>query len=97
MRLTTREKKAVAQAVCTRCRQAGKKQKTVILDEFVRTTGYNRKYAVRVLNRYAKAAVLILGGKALRLKAAKARRPANRTAKPVYGPEVLRCLRLPGM
>jgi len=35
----------------SRYRQAGKKEKTAILDEYVRTTGQNRKYAIGVLRR----------------------------------------------
>ena len=35
--------------VGTRYRAAGRRDKTLILDEFVRVTGYHRKHAVRVL------------------------------------------------
>jgi hypothetical protein len=34
----------------TRYRKASKKERTLILDEFVRTTGYHRKHAIGVLN-----------------------------------------------
>jgi len=34
----------------TRYRRANKKEKTVILDEYVKTTGYHRKHAIAVLN-----------------------------------------------
>ena len=34
----------------TRYRKASKKEKTVILDEYVKTTGYHRKHATAVLN-----------------------------------------------
>jgi hypothetical protein len=33
-----------------RYRKATKKEKTVILDEYVKTTGYHRKHATAVLN-----------------------------------------------
>ena len=33
-----------------RYRAASKKEKGVILDEFVKTTGYGRKYAIALLN-----------------------------------------------
>ena len=33
-----------------RYRRASKKEKTVILDEYVKTTGYHRKHATAVLN-----------------------------------------------
>jgi hypothetical protein len=93
MRLKMSEKKALTQAVCMRYRQAGKKQKTVILDEFVKSSGYNRKYALRMLNHYAKNTVLRFEGQTLELKAARPRRPANRKGKPLYGPHVTACLR----
>ena len=34
----------------TRCRRASKKEKSLILEEFVKTTGYHRKHATAVLN-----------------------------------------------
>ena len=34
----------------TRYRQASKKERSIILDEFVKTTGYHRKHAIAVLN-----------------------------------------------
>ena len=37
-------------AVYARYRQAERRQKQVILDEFCANTGYNRKYAIRLLN-----------------------------------------------
>jgi hypothetical protein len=33
-----------------RYRNASKKEKTIILDEYVKTTGYHRKHATAVLN-----------------------------------------------
>jgi len=93
MRLKMSEKKALTRAVCTRYRQAGKKQKTAILDEFTKSSGYNRKYALRLLNHCAKQTVLTLEGQPLKLKAASPQRPANRKGKPVYGPHVKACLR----
>lgn len=49
MRLTMRERQAVAQVTGQRYRKAGKKEKGRILDEFTETTGYGRCYARRVL------------------------------------------------
>jgi len=38
-------------AIYERYRQAGRKDKKTILSEFCANTGYNRKYAIRLLNR----------------------------------------------
>ena len=57
-----------------RYRQAGRAAKQVMLNEFCMTTGYNRKYAIRVLN-----------GPPPRKRAE--RRPRGR--RPRYGPQVL--------
>ncbi|MDR0378147.1 MAG: hypothetical protein LBH70_10185 [Spirochaetaceae bacterium] len=46
------EKKAVARQVRSRYQKAGRKEKSLILDEFISITGYkNRKYALRLLNK----------------------------------------------
>ena|GEM_PF-6318528 len=45
MGLSMREKKALTREVSKRYQKAGKKEKAAILDELVKTTGYNRKYA----------------------------------------------------
>jgi hypothetical protein len=37
-------------AIYSRYRQADLREKQVILNEFCRNTGYNRKYAIRLLN-----------------------------------------------
>ena len=49
MRLTMKERKAVTAKTVTRYCRAGKKQKSQMLDEFVALTGYNRWYAVGLL------------------------------------------------
>ena len=38
------------QAIYERYRKAGRKEKRVILNEFCANSGYNRKYAIRLLN-----------------------------------------------
>jgi hypothetical protein len=43
------EKKALTREVSKRYQKAGRKEKTRILDELVKTTGYNRKYALHLL------------------------------------------------
>ena len=46
MWLTIKEKQALTREVSKRYQQAGKKEKTKILDEFTENTGYNRKEKV---------------------------------------------------
>ena len=51
MGLSMQEKKALAREISKRYQKAGKKEKTEILNELVKTTGYNRKYVLHVLGR----------------------------------------------
>jgi hypothetical protein len=51
MGLTMKEKKSLAMQIRSRYQKAGRKKKPAILNEFIKTTGYNRKYAPRILNR----------------------------------------------
>jgi len=60
-----------------RYRKASKELKRLILNEFCATTGYNRKYAIRKLNR------------SLKTEASKA---VVRRRKPTYGPKVISVL-----
>jgi hypothetical protein len=95
MGLTMKEKQAVTRQVRSRYRQAGRKEKSAILDEFIRITGYkNRKYALRILNKpQAPQAILVVKGKAVKLKPPK-KRPVNRTGKKIYTDEAIISLRL---
>jgi hypothetical protein len=89
------EKQAVARQVRSRYHKAGRKEKSAILDEFIKITGYkNRKYALRVLNKREPAEVLlVVNGKAVTLKPPK-KRPANRKGKKIYTDETIASLRL---
>jgi hypothetical protein len=48
-----REKKGYLQAIRARYLKANRKEKTKILDEYCAVCNYNRKYAIRVLNKVA--------------------------------------------
>jgi hypothetical protein len=50
MGLPMNERKAVTRETSGEYHKAGKKEKGLILDQYVRLTGYNRKYALRVLS-----------------------------------------------
>lgn len=80
------EKKALTREVSKRYQQAGKKEKTVILDELVKTTGYNRKYALHILANRGKSVTA-------KLKAAPSRRNKGGGRKPVYTAEFVTVLR----
>jgi hypothetical protein len=90
-----REKQAVSDQIRDRYRKATKKEKTAILNEFMQTTGYsNRKYAIRKLGKRKERETLIfIGGKPVKLKPEKKKRPKNRQGKRLYSDEVINCLR----
>jgi hypothetical protein len=49
MGLTMDERKSLVRETARRYQRAGKKQKGRILEEFLHSTGYNRKYAIHIL------------------------------------------------
>jgi hypothetical protein len=99
MGLNMNEKKAVIREYRPRYKQAGGKEKTRLLDEITRLTGYHRKQAIRVLNkkppREARNFIplVYIDGKPVKLKPEK-KRPANRKGKRIYTDEVIDALRL---
>jgi hypothetical protein len=54
MRLTVKERKKATAIVAPRYQKARKKDKGVILDEFIELTGYRRRYASYVLRSQGK-------------------------------------------
>jgi len=75
-------KKALTSEISKRYQKAGKKEKTEILNEPVKTTDYNRKYILRVLANWGKTSVIRMDGKAVRLKALPSKRRKGRGRKP---------------
>ena len=53
--MSNRSKKEYLQEICVRYKRAEKDEKQTILDEFCNVCGYNRKYAIRVLNRVCRS------------------------------------------
>ncbi len=49
--MVLRSKRDYLEAISTRYQRAGKRVKTLILDEFCANCGYNRKYAIRLLKK----------------------------------------------
>jgi hypothetical protein len=76
--MSFRSKRELLVQVAPRYREAGRQQKSVILDEFVASTGYARKYAIRMLTMPVIP------------RAASIARPR----KPTYGAEVQEALRV---
>jgi hypothetical protein len=87
------EKKALTREVSKRYQQAEKKEKTKILDELVKTTGYNRKYLLHILANWGKATTVRLSGKMVRLKASPGKRRKGGGRKPIYTGEFIVTLR----
>ena len=86
-------KRALTREIRRDYRTAGKKEKTVMLDHIVKLTGYNRKYAVRVLSEKSDArATIAADGKTVIVKPEKKSRPKNRLGKSVYTRETITCL-----
>ncbi len=52
MRLTMNERRTLTKVFADRYRKAGKKDKILLLNEFVVLTGYNRSYATRALRDF---------------------------------------------
>ena len=81
MGLTMSEREAVVRQMAARYQRAGKKDKGRLLDELVALTGYNRRYAVGLLNGAVTKATMA------------PRRRAPRLRKRLYDAPVLEALR----
>ena len=89
MRLTLKERQSLTRVIAGRYKRALKKEKGGILDEFLHSTGYNRKYAAYILR---------MQGKRIRVKEgivieADVKNRRNRRRPRVYDDEVLKGLR----
>jgi hypothetical protein len=94
MGLTMKEKKAVTRQIRSRYQKAKRKEKSDILNEFTQVTGYNRKYALRILNTPETTAILIFAkGTAVKPKPA-GKKPSNRKGRKIYTDEVINSIRL---
>jgi hypothetical protein len=92
MGLHMSERKAVIRETRANYQKADKKAKGLILDQFVKLTGYARKYAIRVLAKRPSRATLVTGGKTVVLRPEKKPRPKNRLGKRIYTKETIDCL-----
>ena len=93
MGLTMREKKALTNEIAARYRRECKTGKQAILDEFCRTTGYHRKYAVQVLNSWGKKKIHVVDGRLVEFVVGNPRKRKKRTRERVYDERVHGVLR----
>jgi hypothetical protein len=78
------EKKALTREISKRYQKAERKEKTEILNELVKTTGYNRKYVLHVLANWGKTAAVNIDGKTIKLTASQGKRRKGGGRKPKY-------------
>jgi len=78
------EKKALTGEISKRYQKAQKKEKAGILNELVKTTGYNRKYVLHVLANWGKTSAVNIDGKTARLTASPRKRRKGGGRKPKY-------------
>ncbi|MDR3324415.1 MAG: hypothetical protein LBS82_00290 [Spirochaetaceae bacterium] len=81
MRISMGTRKEIAESFRKDCRKASRKEKAALPDEFVKQTGYDGKYAVKLLGKQPKEALLCEKGGAVKIKAEKRKRPANRRGR----------------
>jgi hypothetical protein len=65
----------------------------LILNEVVKTTGYNRKYVLHILTNWGKTTTVFMNRKMIRLKASNVKRKKGGGRKPVYSDEFVAVLR----
>jgi hypothetical protein len=93
MGLTMREKQSLTRETAVRYRTSDRKGKKTILDEFVRTTGYNRKYAIHLLSNWGKEQVRMVDGQAVKFVVGTPRKHRKRKEKRVYDEAVREALK----
>jgi hypothetical protein len=81
------ERNALTREISKRYQKVGKKEKTLILDEFVKTTGYNRKYALHKLANWGKTVTIRIDGETIKIKASIRKRRKGGGRKPIYSGE----------
>jgi len=89
--LTMRQKKAVTRELKDRYQRSSKKGKTIILNEFIQLTRYNRSYAARALRIKEVLGYMNIAGK--RVKLVRDNRKIKRKKKKIYDEEVFGVLK----
>lgn len=92
MGLKMSEKRSITRETVARYRKADKKGKQKILDEFTKTTGYNRKYAIHLLSNWGKETLRIVDGRLIKFVVGKPTRPKKRRRKRIYDEPVIKAI-----
>jgi len=93
MGLAMSTRRELTEDLARRYRQASKKEKGVILDQFVQTTGYQRKYAIQLLNWWGRSRLVWIDGKPVKLVVGRRRRRKRRARPRRYDRQVLKALK----
>ena len=93
MGLAMSTRRELTEQLARRYRRASRKEKGVILDEFVETTGYQRKYAIQLLNWWGRSRLLRSDGKLVKLVVGRPRRAMRRARPRRYDQQVLKALK----
>jgi len=88
--LAMRQKKAVTRELRDRYQRASKKEKTMMLNEFIQLTGYNRCYAGQILKVKKVLGYLNIADKRIKYIAGK---KIKRKKKKIYDQDVLAALK----
>ena len=85
------ERQAVVRATAARYRKSGKRGKSMILDEFLKLTGYNRKYGITLLSNWGIKKEMVIEGE--RVLVVAGQKGTARKSRPVtYGEDVRKVL-----
>lgn len=93
MRLSMAAKRELTKVKAKKYRKENKKGKTRILNEFVETTGYTRKYATHILANWGKEKILKINGKAVRVIIGEKRKKVTRNKPRKYDKDVKKALK----
>lgn len=92
MGLTMSEKRSITRETVQRYRRADKKGKQTILDEFIRMTGYNRKYAIHLLANWGKKYHRMVEGKPVKFVIGTSKSYKKKQGKRIYDEAVREAL-----
>ena len=93
MGLAMSTRRELTEELARRYRRASRREKGVILDQFVQTTGYQRKYAIQLLNWWGRSRLVWIDGKLVKLVVGRRRRSKRRARPRRYDQQVLKALK----
>ena len=93
MGLKMSEKKSITRETVPRYKRADKKGKQRILDEYTKTTGYNRKYAIHLLSTWGNEQLHMINGKPVKFIVGKPKKRKKRIGKRIYDDSVREAVR----